>query len=145
MNSGLYARAGASEMARAAACAKRFEDPMMKVSKVYRRLRLASAASAAASPRGRSVKYPGQLSWALASASWSSSTSSVSGLVGLAPSITTPSPEPRVSGLSPGSESSGLDHPTLAPNEGPRIRRLAVLVLSEAHGAAVREVDAPAR
>jgi hypothetical protein len=58
---------------------------------------------------------------------------------------TTPSPEPRVSGLSPGSESSGLDHPNLAPNEGPRIRRLAVLVLSEAHGAAVREVDAPAR
>jgi hypothetical protein len=50
-----------------------------------------------------------------------------------------------VSGLSPGSESSGLDHPNLAPNEGPRIRRLAVLVLSEAHGAAVREVDAPAR
>ena len=58
---------------------------------------------------------------------------------------TTPSPEPQVSGLSPGSESSGLDHPNLAPNEGPRIRRLAVLVLSEAHGAAVREVDAPAR
>ena len=38
-----------------------------------------------------------------------------------------------------------MDHPALAPGEGPRIRRLAVLVLSEAHGAAVREVEAPAR
>jgi hypothetical protein len=41
--------------------------------------------------------------------------------------------------------STGMDHPALAPAEGPRIRRLAVLVLSEAHGAAVREVEAPAR
>ena len=38
-----------------------------------------------------------------------------------------------------------MDHPSLAPGEGPRIRRLAVLVLSEPHGAAVREVEAPAR
>ena len=46
-------------------------------------------------------------------------------------------------GANPGS--TGMDHPALAPEEGPRIRRLAVLVLSEAHGAAVREVEAPAR
>ncbi|NBP23079.1 MAG: hypothetical protein EBU81_00680 [Proteobacteria bacterium] len=59
--------------------------------------------------------------------------------------VTNPAAEPRVSGPNPGSESSGLDHPALAPDEGPRIRRLAVLVLSEGHGAAVREVDAPAR
>ena len=59
--------------------------------------------------------------------------------------VTNPAAEPRVSGPNPGSESSGLDHPVLAPDEGPRIRRLAVLVLSEGHGAAVREVDAPAR
>src|SRR5665811_816446 len=35
MKSGLYARAGRSATARAAACAKRFEEPMMKRSKVY--------------------------------------------------------------------------------------------------------------
>lgn len=45
--------------------------------------------------------------------------------------------------VNPGS--TGMDHPSLAPGEGPRIQRLAVLVLSEAHGAAVREVEAPAR
>ena len=44
-----------------------------------------------------------------------------------------------------GPGSGGLDHRSLAPSEGRRIRRLAVLVLSETHGAAVREVDAPAR
>ena len=44
-----------------------------------------------------------------------------------------------------GPGSGDLDHRSLAPSEGRRIRRLAVLVLSETHGAAVREVDAPAR
>ena len=44
-----------------------------------------------------------------------------------------------------GTGAAGLDHPSLAPAEGPRLRRMAVLVLSEAHGAAVREVEAPAR
>ncbi len=36
MNSGLYALAGASATALAAAWAKRLEDPITKVSKVYR-------------------------------------------------------------------------------------------------------------
>jgi len=35
MNNGLYARAGASATATAAACAKRFDAPMTKVSNVY--------------------------------------------------------------------------------------------------------------
>src|SRR3954465_5532176 len=35
MNSGLYAWAGASATASAAACAKRFDDPITKESKVY--------------------------------------------------------------------------------------------------------------
>ena len=35
MNSGLYARAGASAAATAAACANRFYEPITKVSKVY--------------------------------------------------------------------------------------------------------------
>ncbi|GAA4802627.1 hypothetical protein GCM10023353_00810 [Tomitella cavernea] len=35
MNSGLYARAGASAMATAAACEKRFDGPVTNVSKVY--------------------------------------------------------------------------------------------------------------
>jgi hypothetical protein len=39
----------------------------------------------------------------------------------------------------------GMDHPPLGGSEGRRIRRLAVLVLSDSHGAAVREVEAPAR
>jgi hypothetical protein len=34
MKSGLYAFAGASATANAAACAKRFEEPMTKVSKL---------------------------------------------------------------------------------------------------------------
>jgi hypothetical protein len=51
----------------------------------------------------------------------------------------------RPSGVGPGEESDGLDHPALAPDEGVRIRRLAVLVLSETLGATVREVEAPAR
>ena len=45
----------------------------------------------------------------------------------------------------PAPEPGGMDHPPLGGSEGRRIRRLAVLVLSETHGAAVREVDAPAR
>ncbi len=51
----------------------------------------------------------------------------------------------QTGGREGGGDSTGLDHAPLAPDEGPRIRRLAVLVVSEAHGAAVREVDAPAR
>ena len=35
MNSGLYARAGASEAATAAACANLFDEPMTNVSNVY--------------------------------------------------------------------------------------------------------------
>jgi len=35
MKSGLYACAGASATASAAACAKRFDEPMTKESKVY--------------------------------------------------------------------------------------------------------------
>ena len=35
MKSGLYAWAGASATASAAACAKRFDEPMMNVSNVY--------------------------------------------------------------------------------------------------------------
>ena len=42
MKSGLYARAGASAIARLAACANLLEAPMTKVSKVYLRLRLTS-------------------------------------------------------------------------------------------------------
>jgi hypothetical protein len=38
---------------------------------------------------------------------------------------------------------SGIDHPTLRPDEAARIQKLAILVLSDTHGAAVREVDAP--
>jgi len=61
-----------------------------------------------------------------------------------------PTPEPRPGIVQHGGgesagDSTGLDHPALAPDEGARIRRMAVLVLSEAHGAAVREVEAPAR
>jgi hypothetical protein len=54
-------------------------------------------------------------------------------------------PRALVTDLAANPGSTGMDHPSLAPGEGPRIRRLAVLVLSEAHGAAVREVEAPAR
>ncbi|MBM3850664.1 MAG: hypothetical protein FJ396_10880 [Verrucomicrobia bacterium] len=50
-------------------------------------------------------------------------------------------PGPRSDGL----EATSLDHAALAPDEGARIRRVAVLVLSETHGAAVREVESPAR
>src|SRR5437868_6595452 len=42
MKSGLYACAGASATARAAACAKRFDDPMTNESKVYLAFRLPS-------------------------------------------------------------------------------------------------------
>ena len=59
MNSGLYARAGASATATAEACAKRFEAPITKVSKVYFGLRLAPEGVGAAV--GRSAKYDGQL------------------------------------------------------------------------------------
>ena len=54
-------------------------------------------------------------------------------------------PRALVADLAANPGSTGMDHPALAHGEGPRIRRLAVLVLSEAHGAAVREVEAPAR
>ena len=50
-----------------------------------------------------------------------------------------------VIGDAPVGAAGGLDHPALAPDEGVRIRRLAVLVISESLGAAVREVEAPAR
>ena len=59
MNSGLYARAGASATATADACAKRFDAPITKVSKVYLGLRLAPDGVGAAV--GRSAKYDGQL------------------------------------------------------------------------------------
>ena len=54
-------------------------------------------------------------------------------------------PRALVADLAANPGSTGMDHPALAPGEALRIRRLAVLVLSEAHGAAVREVEAPAR
>lgn len=38
---------------------------------------------------------------------------------------------------------AGIDHPTLRPDEAARIDRIALLVLSDAQGAAVREVGAP--
>jgi hypothetical protein len=54
-------------------------------------------------------------------------------------------PRALVTDLTANPGSTGMDHPALAPGEALRIRRLAVLVLSEAHGAVVREVEAPAR
>ena len=43
------------------------------------------------------------------------------------------------------SSAAGIDHPMLRPDEVGRVERMAVLVLSDTHGAAVREVDAPRR
>ena len=40
---------------------------------------------------------------------------------------------------------SGLDYPMLAPQELNEVDRLAILILSEAHGAMVREVGPPSQ
>src|SRR5215211_1923045 len=56
MNSGLYACAGASAIASAAACAKRFEEPITNESNVY--LGLIPAASGRGSGGGVSVAAP---------------------------------------------------------------------------------------
>jgi hypothetical protein len=53
-----------------------------------------------------------------------------------------PSPASRRGGGTPG-EGSGLDYPMLAPDEINRVEKLAVLVLSDSHGAAVRELEPP--
>ncbi len=53
-----------------------------------------------------------------------------------------PSPVPLGAGRG---ETGGIDHPTLRPDEVGRVEKLAILVLSDTHGAAVREVDAPRR
>jgi len=47
-----------------------------------------------------------------------------------------PTPAPQSSG-------SGLDYQMLRPNELNEVAKLAILVLSDTHGAAVREVDPP--
>lgn len=43
----------------------------------------------------------------------------------------------------PAAASAGLDHAMLSPGELDKLEKIAVLVLSEKHGAAVREVDPP--
>jgi len=53
-----------------------------------------------------------------------------------------PSPASRRGGGIPG-EGSGLDYPMLGPDELNRVEKLAVLVLSDTHGAAVRELEPP--
>ena len=52
MNRGLYALAGVSTTADAAACAKRFEEPITKVSKVYLLFRRESSPRVEAPPAG---------------------------------------------------------------------------------------------
>src|SRR5690625_6186895 len=64
MNSGLYALAGASATATAAACAKRFEEPMTNASKWYLGLTRDSAGITALSVcwgRGRSEEHTSEL------------------------------------------------------------------------------------
>jgi hypothetical protein len=56
---------------------------------------------------------------------------------------TSPTPAPAGFGGGPGSEGSGLDYQMLRPDEINRVEKLAVLVLSDTHGAAVRELDPP--
>lgn len=48
-----------------------------------------------------------------------------------------PVPQPRPA------TAQGLDYPMLAPGELDRVEKIALLVLSDSHGAAVREVDPP--
>src|SRR5262245_14950673 len=55
MKSGLYACAGASATARAAACAKRFDEPMTKRSKVYFGFNSTSVLSLAGITSGRAT------------------------------------------------------------------------------------------
>ena len=49
---------------------------------------------------------------------------------------TPPPPEPRPVG-------GGFDYQMLRPNELGEVAKIAILVLSETHGAAVREIDPP--
>src|SRR5690606_803379 len=60
MNRGLYALAGVSATADAAACAKRFEEPITKVSKVYLLFRRESSLAPAALRSGRRGAGPGE-------------------------------------------------------------------------------------
>src|SRR5262245_31907601 len=92
MNNGLYARAGASATATAAACANRLDAPITNVSNVYfslsRVLEVCGCAGAVngcpaiggggGGSGGCCGCGPGQISWTVASASPSSSTSSLS-------------------------------------------------------------------
>src|SRR6476469_2289727 len=91
MNSGLYARAGASATATAAACANRLDAPITNVSNVYFSLRrvlevcgwagAVNGCPGSGGSGGRGCCWcwgPGQISWPVASASPSSSTSSLS-------------------------------------------------------------------
>ena len=75
-NSGLYARAGASATATAAACANRFDAPMTNVSKVYFSLSLVCEFGAFVGCGDDGPANVGQISVTVASASPSSSTSS---------------------------------------------------------------------
>ena len=59
MKSGLYACAGASATARAAACAKRFDDPITKRSNVYFGMRGGRVSQGVTRPRSRR-RLPGQ-------------------------------------------------------------------------------------
>ncbi len=56
---------------------------------------------------------------------------------------TSPTPAPVSARGGPASEASGLDYQMLRPDEIDRVEKLAVLVLSDSHGAAVRELDPP--
>src|SRR5690349_18736840 len=89
MNSGLYARAGASATATAAAWANRLEAPITKVSNVYFSFSLvlevcgcAGAVNGCCEVGGCLPLNVGQISWTAARASPSSSTSSPSDSVG---------------------------------------------------------------
>jgi hypothetical protein len=52
---------------------------------------------------------------------------------------------PRPVPMAAGGGASGLDYQMLAPSELNEVDRLAILILSEAHGATVREVSPPSR
>src|SRR6478609_5921318 len=75
-NSGLYATAGASATATAAACANRLDAPMTKVSNVY--FSFSRVCDGFGGATSRRPEYVGQISVTAASASASSSESSTS-------------------------------------------------------------------